>query len=119
MTGGLAVELPGNLDAIMIHASIPSLSFAPQRLEAGDPSLAQTLPREDSNFDLRLIQPTAVGGGVMNREAVPDIGGHLGPEHRCQRPLGMAAEIVHHEVDGCSRRVCHGQFDRYLGKFEA
>src|SRR5215831_3765985 len=94
-TGGFTIELPGDLDPIMIHASIPSLGFPPQRLEVGDASLPQTLPREDPDFDLRLIEPATVSGGVMDREAAPDFDGHFGPEHRCQRPLGMTAEIVH------------------------
>jgi hypothetical protein len=63
----------------MIHASIPGPGFPPQRLEVGDTSLPQTLPCENPNFDLRLIEPAAVGGGVMDREAVPDFGGHFGP----------------------------------------
>src|SRR5262245_53603199 len=28
-------------------------------------------------------------------------------------------QIVHDEVDGCGRRVCQSQSDRYLGEFES
>ena len=86
----------------MIHASIPGPGFPPQRLEVGDTSLSQALLREDPNFDLRLIEPAAVSGGVMNREAVPDFGGHFATNTAANDPLGMTAEIVHDEVDGCS-----------------
>jgi len=67
----LAIELPGNLDAITIHLAIPGLRFPAQSLEIVDSSLAQTLPREDPDFDLRLIKPTSMGRRVMDGEAAP------------------------------------------------
>jgi len=52
------VELPGDLDAITINPAIPGRSFPAQSLEIWNPAVAQTLPREDPDFSLGLIQPT-------------------------------------------------------------
>jgi hypothetical protein len=37
----------------------------------------ETLPREDPDFDLRLIQPAAVSGRVVDGEPIPDFGCHF------------------------------------------
>ena len=71
--GRFPIELPGDLKAITIHPPIPGLGFPAQSLQSGDSSVTQTLPREDPNLNLRLIEPTAVGRRVMDREAVPDL----------------------------------------------
>ena len=65
------MELPGDLDTITIHPAIPGLRFATQGFEIGDSPITQTLPREDPDFDLRLIEPTSVCGRVVDGEAVP------------------------------------------------
>jgi len=74
VASSLAIELPGNLDVITIHSAIPGLRFPAQSLEIGDSSLAQTWPREDPDFDLRLIKPTSMGRRVMDGEAAPNFG---------------------------------------------
>ena len=73
----LAIELLGNLDAITIHSAIPGPRFRAQSLEIGDSLLAQTWPREDPDFDLRLIKPTSMGRRVMDGEAAPNFGAIL------------------------------------------
>src|SRR5215472_6963781 len=78
---GFAVELPVDLDTVTIHPPIPGLRLPAKALKAGNASLAQALPREDSNFDLCLIQPASMAGRVMHREATPNFGGHLRSEH--------------------------------------
>ena len=70
--GGFAVELPVDLEAVTIHSPIPGSCFATQGLKVWDPSGAQTLPREDPDFDFRLIEPTPVGRGVVDGEPIPD-----------------------------------------------
>jgi len=54
--GGLAVELPVDVDAITIHPPIPGSHFSAQDLEVLDPSGAQTLSREDPDLDFRLVE---------------------------------------------------------------
>ena len=39
--------------------------------------MPETLPGEDPDFDLRLIQPTAVRRRVMDPEAIPDFAAHF------------------------------------------
>lgn len=46
--------------------------------------MPQALSREDTDFDLGLIQPTAVCGRVMDGEAIPDFGGHF-----CAKDIGQ------------------------------
>jgi hypothetical protein len=58
----LAAELPGELDAITIHAPIVTLRFPAQSLEIWNYSLPQTMPREESDFDLCFIEPIATVG---------------------------------------------------------
>jgi hypothetical protein len=53
--GSFPIELPGDLDTITIHPAIPGLRFLTQGIEIGDSPITQTLPREDPDFDLRLI----------------------------------------------------------------
>ena len=55
-----AIELPRDLDAITIHPAIPGLRFPAESLQVGNSSLPQTLPREDPDFDLRLIEPASM-----------------------------------------------------------
>jgi hypothetical protein len=59
-SGGFAVEFPLDLDAVAVHASVPGFRLSAQSFEITDSPVAQTLTREDPNFDLRLIEPTAM-----------------------------------------------------------
>jgi hypothetical protein len=56
--------------------------------------MPQALPREDPDFDLCLIQPTAVSGRVMDGEAIPDFGGHFRSKDICQRFAAMDVQVV-------------------------
>ena len=40
----------------------------------------EALPREDPDFDLRLIEPASVSGRVVHGEAVPDFAADFGAE---------------------------------------
>jgi hypothetical protein len=53
-------EVPVDSGLTLIHSAVRGLDLAAQRFQIGDSSFAETLPREDANFDLRLIEPTAV-----------------------------------------------------------
>jgi|ERR1035437_4397609 hypothetical protein len=63
-TGGCAVELPVDLDTVAIHPPVPGFRLLTQSLEIGNAPTPQTLPREDPDFDLRLIEPTSVSWRV-------------------------------------------------------
>ena len=69
-----AIEFPGDLDAIAVHPAIPGATLTAKRLEVWDSPITETLPREEADFDLRLIEPTSMCWGVVNGEAVPNFG---------------------------------------------
>src|SRR5947209_2114616 len=81
--------------------------------------IAETLPREDPDFDLRLIEPAAVCRGVMQGEAIPNFGGHLGSEHICHRLLATNIEMVQYQVNRVGCRVGQCQGDGNLSEFKA
>src|SRR5205814_1124092 len=66
--GGFAVEFPVDLGAVAIHPTIPGAAFSTQSLQVGDSSGTEVLPREDSDFDFCLIEPTSMGGCVVHRD---------------------------------------------------
>ena len=48
----------------------------------------------DADFDLRLIEPTAVSGRVMDGEAIPDFCSHFRAEDGGQRFPAMDVEFA-------------------------
>jgi hypothetical protein len=52
------------------------------------------LPREDANFDLGLIEPTAVHWCVVDGEAVPDLTADLITQQVRQGFAAMDVEVV-------------------------
>jgi hypothetical protein len=74
---GLAVELSHDLDSTPVHSSVPEFRFLSYSFEVRITSIPKTLPREDPDFDLRLIQPAAVTGRVVDAEVTPDFGCHF------------------------------------------
>jgi hypothetical protein len=81
--------------------------------------MAQTLSREDPDFDLCLIQPTAVSGRVVDGESIPDVGRHFRTKGIRQRFAAMDIQVVQHQMDRLCFWVCHRQADRHLGEFKA
>ncbi len=81
--------------------------------------MTQTLPGEDPDFDLFLIEPASASRRVMDRESAPDFCGHFGAEDIGQRLPAMDIEVVHHEMDGLGFRVFQGQGDDRLSELEA
>ena len=108
-SGGSAVEPPVDLDAVAVHAAIPCPAFPAQRLEIRDSSGAKALPREDADFDFRLVEPASVGRGIVNRESVPDFIANLRSEDVRQRLATVDVEVIHDQVNGLCLRVLHGQ----------
>ena len=117
-TGGSTVELPVDLDTVAVHAAVPGFCLLPQSFEAGDASTTETLPREDPDFDLRLIKPTSVSGRVMDGEAIPDLCGHFRAEDIRERLTPVDVEVVHYQVDRFRFRVRHRQGDGNLSELK-
>jgi hypothetical protein len=68
-SGGFAIKLPVDFYASSVHSLVPRPRFLLQELETGNSSLTQTLAREHSNRNFRLIEPTAMSWSVVNGEA--------------------------------------------------
>ena len=117
-TRGSAVEFPVDRDAVTVHPPVPSFGLSAQPLQIGDSPTTQALPREDADFDLRLIEPTAVSGRVMDGEAIPDFCSHFRAEDGGQRFPAMDVGVVHYQVDGLRFRVCHRQRDGNLSELK-
>ena len=92
--GSSAVEPPVNRDAIAVHAAVPCFRLPAPQFERGDPATSQTLAREEPDFDLGLVEPTAVSGRVMDGEAIPDLGRHFRAEDVGQHLAPMDVEVV-------------------------
>src|SRR3982751_4293037 len=74
--------------------------------------MSQALPRENPDFDLRLVQPAAVRGRVVDGEAIPDFGCHFRAKGIRQRFAAMDVQVVQHQMDRFRLWVCHCQGDR-------
>ena len=107
-TSGFAIEFPVDFGASAIHPAVPGSNFPAQGLQVRDSSGTEALPREDADFDFRLIEPTAVSGGVVNCEPVPDLTAELRTVEIGERLSAMDVQVVHYQVDGLSLRVLKG-----------
>jgi hypothetical protein len=88
--------LPVNIfDIHTIDAARPGAGFAPKRVEVGDSAMAKALA---ANSDFRLVEPTAVSGGIVHGEALAELTAHLPAVTVSQRFAMVNVEIVHHQV---------------------
>src|SRR6201998_2168709 len=99
-----------------VHATAPSLSLFPQRSPISDPALAQALPRKQTDRDLGLIQPTAVLGGVVHGEPIPQPASGLFAEAFHHRLARMRTQIVQHPMDGVRLRVADRDLPQVVSK---
>jgi hypothetical protein len=95
----LSREPPVDLGPFPVGFAIPSLGFPLKRCQIRNPARAQTLPRVQAEFDLCLIEPTAVYRRVMHAEPTPDISTPLLAEVVGQRFAAVCIEVVHNQVD--------------------
>lgn len=85
---------------VAVHAAAPGAAPPSKRLEVRDSPTSEVLPREEANLDFRLVEPTSVSGGEVNREAVPDLIAHLHSEGGRQGLPTMDIEVLDDQVDG-------------------
>src|ERR1041385_8625857 len=109
MSSLLASKAPLNGNPMTVHTTTPSLSFSPQRGAICDPSPPQTLPGEQADGDLSLVQPAAMFGGVVNRESIPQPSSRFLAEPFHHRLAGMRVQIVQHQVNGVSLGIADGK----------
>jgi hypothetical protein len=65
-SGGFSVELPVDAGAVTSRLAIPGFYFAAESLQIGDSPGPDALPRQDADFDLSLVEPTAVRRRVVD-----------------------------------------------------
>src|SRR5579862_2413839 len=88
-------KLPIDSSALAIHSLPPSLGLSGEVAERGNPTSPQALPREKADFDLSLIQPAAVGWGVMHGKPIPEPTALLLPVSLHHGFTSMRTQIVH------------------------
>jgi len=105
LSGFLAREPPVDLRPLLVGPTVPGLGLAPQLFQIWNPPFAQTLPRVQTAFDFRWIEPVAVFWGVVHGEPVPNVSTLLLAEVIGQRFTGVYVEVVHNQVNRAGRRV--------------
>ena len=68
----------------------------------GKPSGSEALPGHQTEFNLSLIQPTAMFRCVVRLQAAPKVAALFGPEVVSEGLAAMNVEIVHHHMDVAS-----------------
>ncbi len=96
LAGGLAVELPVDLDTSAIAPPVPSLGLAFQHGEGWAPAAAETTAGEPADGNFSLVQPTSVLWGVVQRKAAPDSSAALGTIVIGERLGAVEVQVVHH-----------------------
>jgi hypothetical protein len=64
-----------------------------------------TLARPETGFDLRRVQPAAMLGRVVQREARPQGRAPLGAEDADHRPPAVQVQIVHNQMNRLRRPI--------------
>jgi hypothetical protein len=67
-------------DLVTVHSTGPCPGFAARRSQIRDSAPAEALLREEADFDFRLVEPTSVLRGEVNREAIPNLAAYLHSE---------------------------------------
>ena len=111
-----AGELPVDGYLVAVHFPVPGSGLLLQLSERRDSSSAQALTGEQTDLDLRLVQPAAVFGSVMHREALPQQAADLLTESVHQRFAVMGAQIVHDEVDGVGIWIAGHDLKQIVGE---
>ena len=84
----------------MIRAARPSAYFRAQAVDGLEAPRAEALPGDQTQFDLRLIEPAAVLRGVVDGEAAPQELPFRHAEVIGLRLLAVRVDIVVHQVNG-------------------
>lgn len=99
----------------VVGALVPSRGFCGELFEGREPSLAEALPAEESDFDLGQIEPASVLWWVVGREPDPQPASICFAEPVRSRLAGVGREVVEHQVDGVCGGVGGGDVEREFG----
>jgi len=100
----------------MIHAATPCSYFAAERRSISDPALAQALPREQTDRDLGLVQPTAVFGRVVQGKPIPQPSSRFLAEPFHDRFAGVRVQVVQHQMDGIGLGIANRDVQQVVGE---
>ena len=100
-----AGEGPVDLEALVVDGLVPGAAFGAKFAQSCNAAGAQTLAAEEANFDLRLIQPTGMLGGVVDGKATPQCVAFLFTEVPGEGPDRMGAQIIQHKMNGACERI--------------
>lgn len=79
-----------------------------------DTVTAETLAREHSDFDLSLIQPGPVSGGVMDCEAIPYLRADVIAEQIGEGFPPVNVEVVHNQMKSADGGILERKLDSNL-----
>src|SRR5579863_4172035 len=105
LSGLLPRKPPVDLGPFPVGLAVPSVDLPLQRLQIRNPPVPQTLPRDQTEFDFRLIEPAPVLRSVMDGEPVPKRSALFLAEVSDQRLAAVDIQVIHDEVDGVGLRV--------------
>src|SRR5215472_927125 len=117
MSSLFAREAPLNGSPMTIHTPTPGLGCFAQRDSISDPALAHALAREQTDRNLRLIQPTSMLGRVVDRESTPQPTPGFLAEPFYHRLAGMRTQIVQDQMNDVGLWIADGEVQQVVGKF--
>jgi hypothetical protein len=83
-----------------------------------NPPPAEALPRQQSDFDLGLIEPASMLGSVVHGEAVPDFLTELVTEQVSEGLAAMDVQIVHNQVNRSDAPVLQCDLESDFGELK-
>ena len=104
LTGELSLD--GSLQGV--SSLLPSIDLAAQELPAVYAPV-QALTAEDTDLDLRHIQPTGVLGRVAGLDSAQELCGCARPQHIVEALPEVGAHVVQHQVNSARLGVCGGE----------
>ncbi len=65
--------MPSNLNLLAVSAPVAGADVRFEPGQAGDAAGAQALPGDQAEFNLGVLEPTAVCGSVIDLETIPEM----------------------------------------------
>jgi len=109
-------KLPVDRRSLAVGLVIPCSGLPLQEPQIQEPPGAQTLPRVQAQFDLRLIEPASMFGCIVNGEPLPESTALLLAEAIHHRLRAMRVEVVHDQVDRTGRGIPVGEGADHAGE---
>jgi hypothetical protein len=88
-------------------------------LEIRHSPFSKALTGKETDFDLRLVQPTSVARRIVNRESVPHLSADLGTKGVSERLPAVDVEVIQHEMNLRRTGVAKGELKDHLGELKA